>query len=249
MSSIRKITFKPRWQTNLSVVLVSEWWVNTPITEPGDIARHSARWRGINWNFKKKNFFFFFFFFWCTVYKPAPPTLKFFRRQKSAVYTPLYTVAKHTKCRDREVDTQSLYMYSTTVIQTLNVAIPFKYCWSKHLHVNSKLFPGKRWFMGKARKRLLMTQSETYRLVKNSFRHRSLSVFGQAHWKGGKREVKNNKRKLNEQWFSILSSELCSLDWIWATASCCGIIAEQCIVFTSNLNVSCQTGKLCNCSF
>ena len=36
---------------NLSVVLVSEWLVNTPITELGDIARHSARWRGINRNF------------------------------------------------------------------------------------------------------------------------------------------------------------------------------------------------------
>ena len=54
MRSITKITFKPRWQTNWSVVLVLEWWVNTQITELGDIARHSARWRGINRNFKKK---------------------------------------------------------------------------------------------------------------------------------------------------------------------------------------------------
>ena len=54
MRSITKITFKPRWQTNWSVVLVLEWWVNTHITELGDIARHSARWRGINRNFKKK---------------------------------------------------------------------------------------------------------------------------------------------------------------------------------------------------
>ena len=79
MRSIRKITFKPRWQTNLSVVLVSEWWVNTPITELGDIARHSARWRGINWNFK---IFFFFFFLGCTVYKPHPRLWNFFGGKK-----------------------------------------------------------------------------------------------------------------------------------------------------------------------
>ena len=42
LRSIRKITFKPRWQTNFSVVVVFEWWVNTLITELGDIARHSA---------------------------------------------------------------------------------------------------------------------------------------------------------------------------------------------------------------
>ena len=92
MRSIRKITFKPRWQTNLSVVLVSEWWVNTPITELGDIARHSARWRGIN-----RNLLFFFFFVPCIT---APLTLIFFfRRQKGAVYTPLIIIYRGVEVR------------------------------------------------------------------------------------------------------------------------------------------------------
>ena len=55
---------------NLIVVLVSECRVNTPITELGDIARHSARWRGINRNLKEK--------------------------KKGAVYTPLITVCEGT---------------------------------------------------------------------------------------------------------------------------------------------------------
>ena len=92
MRSIRKITFKPRWQTNLSVVLVSEWWVNTPITELGDIARHSARWRGINWNLKKKkkkkNFFFFFFGVPCI---NRTPDFEFFSAaKKCGLYTVIY---------------------------------------------------------------------------------------------------------------------------------------------------------------
>ena len=58
---------------------VFDWWVNTLITELRDIARHSARWRGINQKLKKKK-------------KDAPPTLNFFQWQKSAVNTPLITV-------------------------------------------------------------------------------------------------------------------------------------------------------------
>ena len=54
-----------------SVVLVSEWWVNTPcLTELGDI----ARWRGINRHLKT--------LFFVPVYKTHPPTFNFFGGKK-----------------------------------------------------------------------------------------------------------------------------------------------------------------------
>ena len=86
--------------TDMSVVLVSEWWVNTPITELGDIARHSA----INQNFNFFYFFIYFIYFFGVLCINRTPDFEFFSAAKRSG---LYTVNYGKCCCSQEQMTQN----------------------------------------------------------------------------------------------------------------------------------------------